>query len=87
MSRFCAKAASLGPAIVTKSDDSLLIQAVAGTGDVERMPLEAKPLSDDEIATLRAWIDAGAPRPTSRCRPIRAIIGRSKNRCGPNCRR
>jgi hypothetical protein len=60
---FLRQGGSLGPAIAEKSDDSLLIQAVTGSGDVERMPLEAKPLSDDEIATLRAWIDAGAPAP------------------------
>ena len=29
----------------------------------ERMPLKRPPLSDEQIATLRAWIDAGGRRP------------------------
>ncbi|MGD9723317.1 MAG: DUF1553 domain-containing protein [Pirellulales bacterium] len=52
-----------GPAIASASDASPLILAVTGGGDVERMPLEAKPLSEAEIATLKAWVDAGAPAP------------------------
>ena len=51
-----------GPAIVPgKSGESLLIQAVLGTSDlVSRMPEKADPLSADQIALLRAWIDQGA---------------------------
>jgi mono/diheme cytochrome c family protein len=52
-----------GPAIDTTSAESLLIGAVRGTLDTERMPLEAKPLSDEQIATLAAWVDAGAIAP------------------------
>ena len=52
-----------GTALAASSDKSVLIQAVDGSGDVEQMPLEADPLSDEQIATLRAWIDAGAPAP------------------------
>ncbi len=36
---------------------------MTGDGDLERMPLDAKPLSDAQIATLKAWIDAGAQAP------------------------
>jgi mono/diheme cytochrome c family protein len=52
-----------GPAITTTSGESLLIGAVRGTLDTERMPLDAKPLSDQQIATLAAWVDAGAIAP------------------------
>jgi hypothetical protein len=50
-----------GEAIAAAGGASLLIQAVRGEADFERMPLDAKPLTDGEIATLAAWIDAGAP--------------------------
>ena len=55
-----------GPAIVPcDADASPLIQVVEGGyagegGDVAQMPLGGDPLADEEIATLRAWIDAGA---------------------------
>ncbi|HUY36560.1 MAG TPA: PSD1 and planctomycete cytochrome C domain-containing protein [Pirellulales bacterium] len=53
-----------GPAVVAgKSGESLLIAAVMGTGDVEKMPPERPPLSDGEIAVLKAWIDQGAAAP------------------------
>ncbi len=39
----------------------MLVQAVDGSGDIEQMPLEAKPLADEEIALLRKWVAAGAP--------------------------
>ncbi len=50
-----------GPSIVAgKADESLLISAVMGDGDVERMPPEGPPLSGDEVALLKRWIDQGA---------------------------
>lgn len=55
-----------GPAIVPgNSGTSLLIQAVVGAGDVSRMPPEdaGEPLSAEQIAALRTWIDAGAAAP------------------------
>jgi hypothetical protein len=55
-----------GPAIADTGDDSPLLLAVSGRGDIERMPLEAKPLSDEQIATLKTWIDEGAPAPEER---------------------
>ena len=49
-----------GPVIVPgKSLESLLVQHVIGEMS-PRMPHEKPPLSADEIATLAAWIDAGA---------------------------
>jgi len=49
-----------------KSAESLLILAVTGTGDTSAMPPEGEGerLTEDEIARLRAWIDAGANLPT-----------------------
>ncbi|HEV3023277.1 MAG TPA: DUF1549 domain-containing protein, partial [Pirellulales bacterium] len=53
-----------GPAIVAGSSaESLLIAAVTGSGDIEKMPPERPPLSDAEIALLKSWIDQGAAAP------------------------
>src|SRR5207248_10589962 len=53
-----------GPAIVPgKSGESLLVAAVSGVEGVNRMPLKKPPLSAAQIATLKAWIDAGAATP------------------------
>jgi mono/diheme cytochrome c family protein len=55
-----------GPAIVKgKSDKSPLAMRIAGLGDDERMPPEGggKPLSAEQIALVRAWIDQGADWP------------------------
>jgi len=50
---------------IGKSADSLLIHVVAGIDPDLKMPPEdeGKPLTNSEIATLRAWIDDGAPWP------------------------
>ncbi|HEY1380275.1 MAG TPA: PSD1 and planctomycete cytochrome C domain-containing protein [Gemmataceae bacterium] len=53
-----------GPAVVPgKSADSLLIRAVTGADGVTPMPLKRPALSAAQVATLKAWIDAGAPAP------------------------
>lgn len=53
-----------GPALVPgKSAESLLIQAVTGGGDAEKMPPEGPPLSKAEVDLLKAWIDQGAKAP------------------------
>jgi cytochrome c553 len=44
-----------------KSAASELIKRVTSTDKDERMPPEGKPLSEKEVATLKAWIDEGAP--------------------------
>src|SRR5436309_8704273 len=44
-----------------KSGASLMIQRVTSKDDEERMPPKGPPLTDKEVAVLRAWIDAGAP--------------------------
>src|SRR5262249_42128254 len=68
--RLDQKAAALkggdsGPLVVGgKSAESLLIQAVMGNKeDIARMPKKRDPLSDEQIALLRAWIDQGADWP------------------------
>jgi mono/diheme cytochrome c family protein len=62
------KGGNSGPAIVPgKSGDSRLLIAVSGgTDDVTAMPPKDKPpLSKEEIAVLRAWVDAGAAAPAN----------------------
>ena len=44
------------------SASSHLYQRVAGIGDVVRMPMGGR-LADDQIATIKAWIDQGAEWP------------------------
>ena len=48
--------------VAGKSGESRLIEAVLRTGDL-KMPPEGPPLTEAQIATLRAWIDAGALAP------------------------
>lgn len=53
-----------GPGVVPGSpDESEVLLAVLGEGVGERMPLKRPPLSPPEVATLRGWIQAGAPAP------------------------
>lgn len=47
------------------SADSKLFQLVSSKDDSERMPQDGKPLSADQIAVLKAWIDQGAKWPSS----------------------
>ncbi len=59
------KGGKAGPAVVPgKSDESPLIEAVRGDGR-PRMPPEGEgePLSEKQVAVLRAWIDQGAKAP------------------------
>ncbi len=55
-----------GRAAVKPGDSgaSELIRRVTSADDDERMPPEGKPLTDEQIATLRRWIDANAVWPT-----------------------
>jgi mono/diheme cytochrome c family protein len=56
----------LGKALVPgKSDESLLIHFVAGLRPEGRMPKKGDPLTNDQIALLRAWVDQGAEFPDS----------------------
>lgn len=65
------KGGESGPAIISgKSSESLLVKFLDGTsgrkGKNQFMPPgDRKRLSVDEIASIRAWIDAGAPAPAA----------------------
>jgi hypothetical protein len=53
-----------GPALVPgEGASSLLIKRLGVVPGLQRMPMGLPPLTETEIATLRAWIDAGAPWP------------------------
>jgi WD40 repeat protein len=47
------------PLVAGKSADSLLVQVITTTDANMRMPLGGKPLPDDAVTVLRAWIDSG----------------------------
>ncbi|MDZ7637455.1 MAG: PSD1 and planctomycete cytochrome C domain-containing protein [Bryobacterales bacterium] len=57
----------LGGKVILPGDakGSRLMHRVQGQGGERRMPLQATPLSDAQIATLARWIDAGAHWPGS----------------------
>ncbi len=60
------KGGSSGPAIVPgKSAESLLLEKVSDADAETRMPPELKPLTAEQIQTLKAWIDEGARFPAS----------------------
>ena len=57
------KGGESGAAIVpTKSSASPLFQRITASGD-ERMPPKGEPLTTDQIAKIKAWIDSGAVWP------------------------
>ncbi len=59
------KGGQLGPAVVPGSSrDSLLIQRVSGFS-APSMPMGAEPLTERQIAILRAWVDQGAAGPSA----------------------
>ncbi|REK09452.1 MAG: DUF1553 domain-containing protein [Planctomycetota bacterium] len=49
--------------VAGQADDSLLIKRLTDAEYGDLMPLDAEPLSDAEIGTLRSWIDQGASWP------------------------
>ncbi len=59
-----------------KSDKSLLVHLLTTSDAKKRMPLDAPPLSKENIALIRRWIDAGAKegkRPDDEPEPIIAM--------------
>ncbi|MEO5823519.1 MAG: PSD1 and planctomycete cytochrome C domain-containing protein [Vicinamibacteraceae bacterium] len=61
-----AKGGQTGPAFVAgDAEQSLLMRRVLGLDGEDRMPLDADPLSEGELATLRAWIAGGAVMPAA----------------------
>ena len=58
------KGGESGPAIVPKcAEDSLLVHRIASKDDDDRMPPEGEPITDDQIALIKLWIDQGAASP------------------------
>lgn len=64
--RLDAKSVAMRVITSGNSANSRLMQRVEGKGNEQRMPLKGTPLADSEIATLRKWIDSGAPWPADR---------------------
>lgn len=61
------KGGDSGAAIVPgKSAASLIVEAVTGAEGVSKMPPEGEPLTPEQIAKLRAWIDQGAKAPAEK---------------------
>ena len=61
--RLDAKQAVFAKVVIPGSSaDSALYRRVAGIGDIARMPMGGR-LADDQIATIKAWIDQGAQWP------------------------
>ena len=53
-----------GPAIIPGNvDESPIVRRIAGLDGLDRMPLDLEPLSEQETATLRKWIEQGAQWP------------------------
>ncbi|MEO6726300.1 MAG: DUF1549 domain-containing protein, partial [Blastocatellia bacterium] len=62
--RLDSKRGALSKVIVPgKAAESHLYQRIAGIGDQARMPMGSKPLAPEQIALIKAWIDAGAEWP------------------------
>jgi len=63
-----------GKAIVPgKPGDSLLYQRIAGISEQARMPMGGKPLSPEQIATIRTWIEQGAEWPDGMGAQVAAV--------------
>lgn len=54
-----------------KAAESHLYQLITSNDPEHRMPAEGPPLKQSEVATIRSWIDAGAPWPDDGYRPPR----------------
>ena len=55
---------SAEPGIVPgNSDKSYIFQSLTGANGVTQMPKDGEPLSDEQVALVKRWIDAGAPWP------------------------
>jgi hypothetical protein len=65
-----------GPAIVPgRSEESLLVRLASGLEPDRRMPPEGDPLTAEQVAVLREWIDQGAswPEAPPYALPLRAV--------------
>ena len=63
---YITKGGESGAVVVARdTEQSLLMRRVLGLDGEDRMPLDADPLSDAELATLRGWIASGAVMPAA----------------------
>lgn len=66
-----AKGGVSGPAVAPGSPNrSVLIQRILGHGDLPRMPMGFKPLSDHDVSLLTDWVAQGAKPPTGKPRSV-----------------
>ena len=83
------KGGEIGPAVVPgKSGESLLIKMIEGRFEKEGKkkimpPGKRKKLAPEEIALLKAWIDAGAPAPTTASLPKELVVPRVEPKVAP----
>jgi hypothetical protein len=47
--------------VANKPDESLIVTLLTSKDKKRAMPLDSAPLSDEEVATIRKWVAAGAP--------------------------
>jgi hypothetical protein len=74
------KGGESGPAIVSgKSTESPLYERIAASDDAIRMPPTGSPLSADEIARIKTWIDSGAAWPESAADQAAAVDKRRQH--------
>lgn len=65
----------------SKGEESLLVTILRHPKPTRRMPLDANPLPDEEVAILKRWIDAGLPegnKPKETDAPIITTPGKSR---------
>jgi len=62
-----------GPVLVAGQPEKSLLWQKVNARLPDRMPPEGKPLSADELATLKAWISQGAPAPQSEQPPANPL--------------
>ena len=68
-----AKGGETGPIIVPgKSQQSLIVRRILGLDGDDRMPKDEDPLSAEQIALIRTWIDQGAKWPATEPAPMPA---------------
>jgi hypothetical protein len=72
------------PVIVSgKANESRLVHLLRNSDENKRMPLDAKPLPDEDVALIRRWIDAGVvegSRPSADVTPVPASAGKIRSR-------
>ena len=83
------KGGEIGPAVVPgKSGESLLMKMIEGRFEKEGKrqimpPGRRKKLAPEEIAVIKAWIDAGAPAPTTATVTKELVVPRIEPKAAP----